>query len=77
MYQLFYNPRHIRMNTHCNKQLLEDIELAIEDEATIEFSELVGPNSLEYDLDVDSFVERRIAQFHTDLYTSIIKEFTA
>ena len=71
MYTLFYNPRHITMT----RNILEDIELAIEDEAKIELSELVGPNSLEYDLDVDSHVERRIAQFHNNLYQSIIGEF--
>ena len=69
MYQLFLNPSHKRTS------ILEDIELAIEDEATIEFSELVGPNSIEFDLDIDSHVERRIAQFHEALYTSIIGEF--
>lgn len=68
MYTLFINPNHRRTT------ILEDIECAIEDEATIEFSELVGPNSIEFDLDIDSFVERRIAQFHQNLYTSIQQE---
>ena len=70
MYTLFYHPEHTRM-TH---NILEDIELAIEDEAKIELSELVGPNSLEYDLEVEAHVERRIAQFHEALCTSIQQE---
>ena len=74
MYQLFYHPRHITMTP--TQQILEDIELAIEDEATIELSELVGPNSLEYHLEVEAHVERRIAQFHDQLYTSIQQEMT-
>ena len=72
MYQLFYHPRHITMTP--TQQILEDIELAIEDEATIEFSELVGPNSLEYHFGLEDHVERRIAQFHEALYTSIQQE---
>ena len=69
MYQLFYHPRHTM--TH---NILEDIELAIEDEAKIELSELVGPNSLEYHFGLEAHVERRIAQFHDQLYTSIQQE---
>ena len=58
------------------QQILEDIELAIQDEATIELSELIGPNSLEYHLEVEAHVERRIAQFHNNLYQSIQQEMT-
>lgn len=54
--------------------MLEDIEAAIEDEAVIELSEICGPNSLEFDIELDSHVERRIAQFHEKLYNSIMKE---
>ena len=69
MYQLFYHPEHVM--TH---NILEDIELAIEDEATIEFSELAGPNSLEYHLDIEAHVQRRIEKFHNELYQSIQQE---
>ena len=71
MYTLFVNPEHIM-----NHNILADIELAIEDEATLEFSELVGPNSIEYDLGIDAHIERRIDKFHNELYTSIITEMT-
>ena len=71
MYQLFYHPEHVM--TH---NILEDIEAAIEDEAAIELSEIVGPNSIEYHFGLEAHVERRIAQFHDQLYTSIQQEMT-
>lgn len=55
--------------------LIEEIEIYVADEAMIELSELVGPNSLEFDIELDSHVDRRIGQFHTNLYNSIIGEF--
>lgn len=54
---------------------LEEIEIFVADEATIEFAELCGPNSLEFDLGVDDFVDGHIDRFHTTLYQSILGEF--
>ena len=55
-------------------QILLRIEEDVIDEATIQLSELVGPNSLEFDMQIDDFVDAKLCAFHAALYTSIHTE---
>lgn len=56
---------------------LEEIEVFVADEATIELSELCGPNSLEFDLELDNFIDAKLCSFHAALFTSIYTEMFA
>ena len=56
------------------REILYAIESAVIDEAFITFHELCPPNSIEWDLEVDNFVEKAVDNFNDALYQSIQQE---
>ena len=55
-------------------EILTRIEDDVYDEAIMSFSEICPPNSLEWDIEVDNYVDKQLCKFHSDLHQSITKE---